>query len=663
MKTTLGGERLGSGKKQEVSMRNYERSTHDLSYAWRSSMAAGTLVPFMNLTALPGDSFEIDLEASVRTLPTVGPLFGSYKVQLDVFQCPYRLYNGKLHMNMLNIGMDMKSVLLPQKLMKAYFDKDNPTAMQINPSSIHAYLGQAGLGIRDVDTTGIIERQFNAVPYLAYWDVYKQYYANKQEEKGAFISTSWEPAAYKMGRAYLNGMDVLGQDETFSAEQLASSAVFIALESNYFEGQPDAAAIKVLADGEETTLGELYGLIIVDRDSNGHPNAIQAREYSGAAESLTINIPNEPILFEGSTSEWDPTPNVNFFDLSNIDDMRMDILADVKSEEAFVISYADSKAPYHRSLGSKGDEERYFNVTQAQAGLGLKTHQSDLFNNWISTEWIDGDNGINSITAIDTSSGEFTIDTLNLSNKVYNMLNRIALSGGTYKDFIETTSGVVPKMGIEEPVYHGSLIKELGFEEVVSTAQTEETPLGQLAGRGALTQKHKGGKVKIKVYEHSVILGIVSITPRIDYSQGNQWDGDLKNMDEFHKPELDAIGFQDLLTDQMAWFDTKTSSQGTVSYKSAGKQPAWINYMTAVNKCYGNFAEENKEMYMTLNRRYEYKGGVNRGIKDLTTYIDPSKFNFIFADGGNLDAQNFWVQIGAGVTARRKMSAKIIPNL
>jgi hypothetical protein len=65
-------------------------------------------------------------------------------------------------------------------------------------------------------------------------------------------------------------------------------------------------------------------------------------------------------------------------------------------------------------------------------------------------------------------------------------------------------------------------------------------------------------------------------------------------------------------------------------------------------------------MFMTLNRRYEWDSTI--GIKDVTTYIDPSKFNTIFAQS-NLDAQNFWVQILANITARRKMSAKVIPNL
>ena len=130
-------------------------------------------------------------------------------------------------------------------------------------------------------------------------------------------------------------------------------------------------------------------------------------------------------------------------------------------------------------------------------------------------------------------------------------------------------------------------------------------------------------------------------------------------MNDFHKPALDEIGFQDLVTDQMAWFDTEIDN-GVINYKSAGKQPAWINYMTNVNQTRGNFAEENS-MFMTLNRRYD-EDPLGTGMTDLTTYVDPSKFNNIFAQE-SLDSQNFWVQIGVDLFARRKMSAKVIPNL
>lgn len=181
MKTTIGGERLGSGNKQEVSMKNYSRSTHDLGYVWRSSMSAGTLVPFMSEIALPGDSFDIDLNCDVKTLPTVEPLFGRYKVQLDVFECPIRLYNGKLHMNMLGVGLDMKEIKLPQLKLHAEYDEDNLTDnAQINSSSIYSYLNIRGLGRGEQQGVDIY-REFNAVPYLSYWDIYKNYYSNKNQ--------------------------------------------------------------------------------------------------------------------------------------------------------------------------------------------------------------------------------------------------------------------------------------------------------------------------------------------------------------------------------------------------------------------------------------------------------------------------------------------------
>ena len=186
-----------------------------------------------------------------------------------------------------------------------------------------------------------------------------------------------------------------------------------------------------------------------------------------------------------------------------------------------------------------------------------------------------------------------------------------------------------------------------------------EQPLGTLAGRGRMTSKHKGGFVKIEVEEPSYIMGIISLTPRICYSQGNKWDVNLKTMDDLHKPALDGIGFQDLITDQMMWGDTRIDDRGNVTSKSAGKQPAWINYQTNVNKARGNFAKFSDQMWMTLNRNYQED--IN-GIVDLTTYIDPSKYNNIFADT-RLDAMNFWIQVKIDAKVVQKMSARQIPNL
>ena len=172
--------------------------------------------------------------------------------------------------------------------------------------------------------------------------------------------------------------------------------------------------------------------------------------------------------------------------------------------------------------------------------------------------------------------------------------------------------------------------QEVVFQQVISQSDTEDRPLGSLGGRGGLAGSKKGGYLDFRVNEPSVIIGIVSLTPRIDYSQGNDWTVNLKSMNDFHKPSLSQIGFQNLITEQMAFWDTDTEQDGSPRLYSAGLQPAWINYMTNFNKCYGEFANPKTEMFMTLNRRYE-ADPITKRIKDLTTYIDPSKFNNIFA--------------------------------
>ena len=66
------------------------------------------------------------------------------------------------------------------------------------------------------------------------------------------------------------------------------------------------------------------------------------------------------------------------------------------------------------------------------------------------------------------------------------------------------------------------------------------------------------------------------------------------------------------------------------------------------------------ESFMVLNRNYSISP--NKQIEDLTTYIDPVKFNYIFADT-DLDAMNFWVQTRFDIKVRRLISARQIPNL
>ena len=210
-------------------------------------------------------------------------------------------------------------------------------------------------------------------------------------------------------------------------------------------------------------------------------------------------------------------------------------------------------------------------------GLVIKTYDSDIFNNWIQTDWIDGVGGITEITSIDISAndGKLTMDALNLQQKVYNMLNRIAVSGGTYRDWLETvyTAGRYLDRP-ETPVFQGGMSQMIEFDEVVATTgNAEGQVLGELAGRGYARQPNSSGRLHFQVEEPGYVMGLVAITPMVDYSQGNDFDLNLFTMDDLHKPALDGIGYQDLMNEQRAWW-TAIQDKTTIKDTTPGKSVA-----------------------------------------------------------------------------------------
>lgn len=108
-----------------------------------------------------------------KTLPTTGPVFGSFKHQIDVFVIPIRLYIAALHNNALGVGLNMSKVLIPQFLVNTAntsIYEDDTNRGQVNPSSLLSYLGIKGFGYSSVNQ---YVRRFPAMFNLAYWDIFK----------------------------------------------------------------------------------------------------------------------------------------------------------------------------------------------------------------------------------------------------------------------------------------------------------------------------------------------------------------------------------------------------------------------------------------------------------------------------------------------------------
>ena len=683
MQKILGGDRLGTGKKMKVDMHGWGRSTFNQSRIWRSTMACGPLTPCFIEWGLLGTTFEIDINALGHTLPTNSPLFGSFKMQVDFFACPVRLYQGLLHNNATTIGLNMSDVLMPQ----IEIGNENIGVDATNTSSLLNYIGIKGYN-EEISS-------FNAIPLLAYYDIFKNYYSNKQEENAKVLQYKSKFGLNKIDSILVETTKVTsgailekiitmplgfilenqtdGRVGITNQEYEINYGAIITINAENQIGRINRLQIdmdngeSILFENPTSSPNETYDIFnMQDAQDNNYTKPIGKIKYN--ENKIVINLYASPttqgnIIEMFITNESSKTEIVDF-PLTNIDDARREILKKTTIGERLTIKYTQTTSqkkehldflPYSANFNNDGHKGKRKNLN----GLVLKTYLNDIYNCWLSTEFIDKINEMTSITP--NSNGEITMDALILQKKVYNVLNRIAISGGTYEEWQESIYGENVSRRAESPIYLGGLSSEITFDEVVSTAsstnaQGENQPLATLGGKGVMTN-FKGGKIVYKCNEATLIIGICSITPRIDYHQGNKWWAtELNSMDDFHKPGLDGIGFGNIIANNVHWKDSTS--------KGLAKSIAWINYQTAVNEVFGQFALDDTDAdslyHMVLRRNYETDQQGN--ITDFTTYIDPSKFNYPFISE-ELTAQNFWVQLGFNVKSRRKMASSEIPNL
>ena len=139
-------------------------------------------------------------------------------------------------------------------------------------------------------------------------------------------------------------------------------------------------------------------------------------------------------------------------------------------------------------------------------------------------------------------------------------------------------------------------------------------PLGDIAAIGRGGKPMNSGHVHYQCEEPGYIMGLMAITPMVDYSQGNDFDLNLQTIDDLHKPALDGIGYQDLIQEQMVGSSSTYIGVATIDkikHLAANNTVAWIDYMTNYNRTFGDFAAGEALDFMVLNRRYEVKNNTN----------------------------------------------------
>lgn len=648
----LGGDRINSGKEMDVHLHSFATSRHNITKTVRTNQAVGTCVPIYSRLLLKDNKLELDINASCFTNPTEGPAFAEYDVHINVFSAPLRLYQADLAINLLEEGENMDNVKFP--LIKFTADKidwaKNPDNQQIGSSCVHKYLGTRGLGdALNPETQSEVTRYRNANNYLMYVDNWAQYYSVKPEGIGYVIHYTGVTRTVTQVRVF-EGVTVIGTvpENTGDTPIIINTDRVVTI--NYVGDKPRWEDIYIYIGAVDGKPAGAYPITEIFQ-------AIQYQEGGGTTWiecSTTFNYPNSMSIryWRYKDADEEGVPQLYEFPLANINRMRRDILK-ANETEAFIID-EESIAPYGLSLKKYDKWAKLSN----QEGLLVAAYGSDRFNNWLNTEQIDAIDQRTRMTL--DAEGGITYQAFLMTEKLFSYETRINMAGNTIDDWEEAAYGTKSKRPAVKPIFEGGLSKTIQFDPVVSTAPAEGQPTGTIVGRGVMGQKHHGGKIHVQVDEASMVQVIAHIVPKIDYTQGNNWQGEIRTMEDLHNPNKDKIGYQDLPTDEMAWWDTKIGADGVLHMRSAGKQLSWTQYQTDVNENYALFAEET-EGWMVNNRNYE-ADAEQREIKDLTAYIDPAKWNDIFAYK-NRDAMNYRMQYWIGAKIEMQMSANQVPGL
>lgn len=651
---TLGKNTLGDNNKMKVAMRDYDMSTHDISTVFRSSIGVGMLVPFCKILCQKGDIIDLDLINKTLSQPTLGPLFGSFKLQHFMFFGGFRLYNSWLHNNRTGIGMKMSDIKLPMMIASTE-GTTSEAETNISASALYKYLGWSKS--RRIGTSANSGVYKNGVPLLLYLDIFKNYFANTQENSFYMLKGAGRVELDITGTNDQSDHEgyIIGKN-TEPIQVLNTSKVHTKLTGIDYQRFWDSIKVTILESD-----GGLYNKTLGQLTKNSKTDTITLDNIAANPYAIIYQL-----FTTQATASFIKT-EMGKYNLQVLDQIR-DVVLHKKGNQTLYLTDSDLK----EANGGSDDLVSFFkdmrwSQNNKLGGMLLKTYDSDIFNNWIKKEWVEGVGSITDRTTIDVSDGQLTMDMLNLQQKVYNMLNRIAVSGGTYKDWLETvyTAGKYLERP-ETPVFIGGMTQYIEFDEVISKSATETAygsqPLGDIAAIGRGGKPTNSGHIHYQCEEPGYIMGLMAITPMIDYSQGNDFDLNLQTIDDIHKPALDGIGYQDLIQEQMVG-ETSVYANGpsinNLNHLAANKTLAWIDYMTNYNRTFGDFAAGEALDFMVLNRRYDVQ---NSKIKDLTTYIDPQKYIEIFADTA-IDSQNFWVQTVVNATRRGNYSAKQIPFL
>lgn len=508
---------------------------HDRSHYLRTSMAPGLGYPIYCREALPGDQIQLEFKHLMNTQAILNPLYGSYRLQICVFFAGTSLYIPRLWRNgfMSSESRGILDVSYPIYNLQA-----TKPITRVHESSLPAFLG-LGVGYgRFASGTPTKGGYINLIPYLMYYDIFRHYYANRQEDVFPVMTASWNKDN-RVRRFSLAGLD------------------------NLYLNLP----------------------------------------ISGGAMNSNGYISNTPIA--------------QLFTPQQVGSMTV--------------------SP---------------SMAEPLGGLFQCCYMPDRMNVILSDSFFDKNV---STVVVSTAGDSFQVDQLVTAKKLWNARNKDVVTNGTFKDWIRVHFGVTPKIMDDMPTFCGAISSDILFEDIRATTSAKIDNADQYLGDKGSSAIGYGDSRRFNIVADrpGYVMAIATLVPRVDYYQFTERYALHGKLSDSFMPEYNGIGYQDVLIGDLnsefpeGWDATASYAPQTDPFaNSVGKQPAWVEYMTAVNKIRGSFCSTERPWVLARDMRVDDSSDPKMSPTDTTVssaYIDPADWNQPFADQ-SATAQNFYAQ-------------------
>lgn len=585
-------------------IKNYNpRSLFDLSHLSTMTIKnCGYVVPVTNIPTLPGDDFDISLDALLRVMPQVVPLYSRQRMYVYAFWSRYSdLWNNwQVFMSKGYSGNVEKSI--PHLQSGVNIISTDISNTNVLPDSLFDYMGLP-IGSNFLSLFGSDSSSnsacISALKYMQYLRIYRDYFMNKNE--------------------WINDRVLLPDDDS---------------------------RFRLDDDGQLLSAKDNSKKFYFDNPTRSKFNL----EYSSNVNSYYFNG-----FFHDYPDDYF-TSALPFTQRGNTPSIRKTMQTDNLS-----LSFANSEFFHYTSaVHSVDDSHLLYSYYDNLGGINTDTTQPPFFTQ-IAQNNYDNQRMINQLQkgTINGDSVYFDLTIEDIRKLAIEQLEleQLARTDGSYRQFGLSFFGEPSKASYDfKPLYIGGTYKNLVFTEVLQTssAQSEtDSPLGAYAGHG-ITGINQGRIGHLHSDDYGNIMILACIMPDTYYFQGlSKFDTDSLQSDMW-LPERVKLGMRPIYNKELYYQGDNSNDLGGDNYLWAYQNP-FDEYRYMENRIHGKIADSSNLSFFPFTQARQFTTLPNWG----RNFSEASNVSKRYLASQTEDAYS--VQFSINIRAVRPLPYKAIP--